>query len=109
MKVDYSLARCDVHHASVLRQMKATFRSNSDPRNVISYTVYSCSTDGCSRYYFRSVGYQSRAETLGIGEPSPKCDAHNRFMVVVPGGSGYHYVCPDDNCTHTSPTPEERN
>jgi hypothetical protein len=98
-KLNYSQARCDLHpgHAQALL---FPYKLRGGGENSSSSYGGKCQVLGCDRYFSQENGY--RSVYLDPRVASPRCSAHGDlqpFMVVLPTGDDFAYVCTVEGCT----------
>jgi hypothetical protein len=97
-KPDYSQARCDLHPEHPEAWLFPS-RLRDDDGNPSSSDGGKCQVPGCDRYFSKENGY--RSVYLDPEAASPRCSAHGSlqpFMVVLPNGDGFAYVCTVEGC-----------
>ena len=97
-KPNYSQARCDLHpeHPQALLFL---YKLRGDDGSLSGSYGGKCQVPGCDRYFSNENGYRSiYRDPEAVG---PRCSAHGDlepFMVVLPTGDGFAYVCTVDGC-----------
>ena len=107
-KPNYLQARCDLHPEHPLAWLSPVQLRDDDGSPSSSYGGQ-CKVPGCDRYFSEENGY--RSAYLDQEVASPRCSAHGDlrpFMVVLPTGDGFAYVCTVEGCPEMqswTPTP----
>lgn len=90
---------CDVHGEPMYRdECRASALGLDGSRDL---HVWRCAREGCSRYFYGTVGYRYPNQTAGTAAGTPRCPREGGYLVVQRTlGS---YICPVARCPNRKP------